>query len=140
MKTSKLAAHGGLLALGMFLYSGVAIGAFQHFFFIASTVWMTFLVILGLVIRRRCWPTSIEASKVVGFGLLGFFAILLMIGLFPGQGIVDSLWNNGLMMASIYGIWFWLPFIIGAALGGINHRKVRIPSKPAHPTTGNAPV
>jgi len=140
MKTSKLAAHSGFLALGMFLYSCVAVGAFQHFFFAASTLWMVILVALGFSIRRRCWPTSIVASKVVGFGLLGFFAILLIIGLFQAQGVVDTIWNTGQMMATIYAVWFWLPFIVGAALGSISRRKRQIPNKPAHPTAGNAPV
>ncbi len=91
MKTSKLAAHSVFLAWGMFLYSCVAFGAFQHFFFVAATLWMTTLVVLGFAIRRRYWPTSIDAAKVVGFGLVGFFAILFTIGLFQGQGVVDTL-------------------------------------------------
>jgi hypothetical protein len=123
MKTLKIITVAFLLAVGMLLYSGLAVGAFQHWFFIASTIWIPFLIFLGFLIRRRFIRSSKHALTVVGLGFVVFSLILAVLGALGGAvGIEQLLWDTGRMIASVYGFWFWLPFSAGVALGGF-HRK-----------------
>ena len=124
MKTPRIATFGILLAVGMLLFSGLAVGAFQHLFFVAVCVWIPVLVLLGFLTRRRLLPRPTDAFAGVGFGFLFFSLVMFGIGAFTeSEDILDSIWNIGCMIASIYGLWFWLPFITGIVLGGFRSKQ-----------------
>jgi hypothetical protein len=131
MKTPRIATYGILLAVGMLLFSGLAVGAFQHIFFVAVCVWIPVLVLLGFLTRRRLLPRPTDAFAVVGFGFLFSSLVMFGIGAFTGsEDILNSIWNIGRMITSIYGLWFWLPFTTGIVLGGF--RSIQQAEQPAH--------
>jgi hypothetical protein len=115
--------HGAVLAVGVFVYSALAIGAFQQFFHVASVIWMLVLVGLGCFFRRRLWPEFLTVGAVIGVGLCVFFLGLYCLAATSSSnpGLADSL-SGAMQLSLLYVPWFWLPFAVGAALGGI-HRK-----------------
>ena len=70
------------------------------------------------MIRRRLWTTTAFAFSVFGVGLLVLIVVYLALGLSFGSSVADALVTT----AEFYGIWFWAPFAMGLALGGIRRR------------------
>jgi hypothetical protein len=120
--------HGAILAVGVLIYSALAIGAFQQYFHAASVVWMVMLIGLGVFSRRRFWPEFSTAIVVIGVGLFVFF--LVSCGLTavssPDLGLGEWISAAFEMTLAFYLPWFWLPFAFGAALGGIHWKRVKL--------------
>lgn len=120
----KIALHGLLLAGGMYFFSMWAIAVFQEYHTIAAVVWVLILLSMGTIIRRKFWPEWAKAGAVIGMGLVFFFSGELGLSMVdPHRKAADVLKGFGVMI-QMFGLWFWLPFMIGAALGGI----IRVPS------------
>ena len=121
----KNAGHAILLTLGMFLYSGLAVGVFQNLHYIATLVWVPALIAFGVLLRRWLWPDASNALRVVGGAFLCFAGVMTVICGFnaSGEGIANALWNSGQMILWFHTPWFWVPFATGVALGGLFRKQ-----------------
>ena len=121
----KLMIHGLLLAGGMYFFSAWSIAVFQQYHTVVAVVWVLILLTMGAIIRRKFWPEWTKAGAVIGMGLLLFFSFELGLSfVFDSHRNVAEILKGFGVMIQMYGLWFWLPFIIGAALGGV----IRVPS------------
>ncbi len=67
----------------------------------------------------------VGAAAVIGMGFVLFFLFGLGLSfVFDSHRKAAELFKGIVVMIQMFGLWFWLPFIIGAALGGI----IRLPS------------
>ena len=121
----KIALHGLLLAAGMYCFSMWAISVFQQYHTVVAVIWVLILLAMGAIIRRKYWPEWTKAGAVIGMGMIPFF--LFQWGLsfvFDSHHQAADVLKGFGTMIQMYGLWFWLPFTIGAALGGF----IRVPS------------
>ena len=116
--------HGSFLAVGLFLFAGLAVGVFHEYLQVASVIWVPVLIGLGFVIQRSLWQPICTAAKVIGCALIVFLALLVLMSIgFGGQpNVAASISAAGGVFIDFYGPLFWLPFIFGAAIGGIHGR------------------
>ena len=116
----KIARHGLLLAGGMYCFSAWAIAVFQQYHTVVAVVWVLILLTMGTILRRKFWPEWALAAAVIGMGLVLFFSFQwgLSFVFDSHRKVADGL-KAFMVMIQMFGLWFWLPFIIGAALGGV---------------------
>lgn len=128
---AKILTYGFLLALGVLSYSVLALAlSSPSYFHIASVVWISILVAIGVVTGRRFWHGLSEAIGVLVVGLIVFFAILLEIAATGSSPTSLSEVFSGAGEMMVYSLWFWLSFVGGAALGGIHSNRRKSDNKP----------
>ncbi len=120
--SSKILTHGVLVAVALLIYSmlALAIGAFLRYFHAASVVWVPIIVVLGLMAKRKFWPTWSVAIHVIAVGLSSSFVILVVIAATSSSPVsAFTVISRAGQLMGFYSVWFWLPFVIGVVIGGI---------------------
>ena len=126
--------HGVGLAFCMLLASAVWLGVLQFFPITAAMFFSIPLMILaGFVARRKLWPRPAMAGGVVIVGLLCFMSAVGLVGMFGNQPVnVGNIFHGVYeLMLGFYGPFYWLPFIIGIAAGGLWRDDTLRGSQPA---------
>lgn len=87
-------------------------------------VWImsvSFLAIMGYLLRRNVWNDGVEAIRIFGVSLIPLFAIALLI-----HANADS---DGFLLTHMFGLLamafipLWLPFGVGILVGEIRSRR-----------------
>jgi len=123
--------HAMVLATAMFVFSAVVVGFSQQYLQIVAIVMWPALLVLGFAWQRLLCRSIRDSAAVLGAALLFFHIALVLLVLLFGDGTdFPGLLTNTAVMAWVFYVpWFWLPWMIGTALGGIRFRRRRPPNQ-----------
>ena len=116
---SRIGIHAAFLAIGMMMFSMVAMGLFQTLGLTVMGVAAALLIVGGVCLRRSLWSEWRVVLGVGGLALLIFFLPVLAMS----SGAFSTAWG---VMMMIYLPFYWLPFIVGLMAGGLFKRSRRV--------------